>query len=198
MKGPKMLLSELSGVKQVSEILASNRDRIIQLEDKYEKDGAAGLQNLGIRMVLACDTVFAILKDSSFRPPPCSTVFMVEEAGENEDLPEHLLETGNRRYHIIGEEIIAGKFPTGEEYIFVSDDFILYPGRRKGRTGNPAHFLIPPIAFQELETVKDELNITNIISVSPSTVADVYIRELSAFSPNEDLATILIGFDRGE
>ncbi len=195
MKEIETLLSELNGVITVSRIEKKNRDKIIELENNYEKGGVIGLRNPGIRMVLQCDIVFAILKDSSFRPPPGSTVFMAEDHETDDDKTDHILKINNIKYCIIGEELINKKLPKDEEYMFISDDFILYPERRKGRSANPAFFLIPPLGFSELEVVKDTYKIENIISVSPSTMADNYIRELCSFSPREDFATILVGFD---
>ena len=195
MKEIKALLSRLNGVIAVSQIANKNRYRIIELENNYEKGGIIGLQNPGIRMVLQCDIVFAILKDTSFRQPPGPTVFMVEDHESSDVQTDHILKINNKKYCIIGEELIAKKPPEDEEYMFISDDFILYPERRKGRAKNPAYFLIPPIGFSELEMEKDKHKISNIISVSPSTMADDYIRELCTFSPREDYATILVGFD---
>ncbi len=191
----KTLLSELDGVITVSRIEKKDREKIIELENNYEKNGVIGLQNPGIRMVLKCNTVFAVLKDSSFRQPPGATVFMVEDHNIDDKGPENTLTVDNKKYRIIGEELIGKKTQNDEPTMFISDDFILYPGRRKGRAKKPAYFLIPPIEFPELEAVKDSFKIENIISVSPSTMADDYIRELCSFSLSEKLATILVGFD---
>ena len=189
----KKLLSKLKGVISVSKIDNEYRDKIVKLENEYEKGGLICLKNPGIRMALQCETVFAILKDTSFRPPPGATVFMVEDTDTKET--DHLLTINNKTYRIIGEELIGKTPPEDEEYIFISDDFILYPDRRKGRTKRPAYFIIPPLGFYELEEVKEIYKIDNIISVSPSTTADDYIRKICDFSPSEELATILVGFN---
>jgi len=192
----KALLSELNGVIAVSQIDNKNRDAVIKLENNYEKGGVIELKNPGIRMVLQCDTVFAILKDASFRPPPGATVFIVEDQETFNKNVDHLLKIKDKKYCIIGEELIDKQPPEDEEYMFISDDFILYPERRKGRAKKPAYFLIPPIGFPELEAVKNTLKIENIISVSPSTMADDYIRKLCGFSLTEKFATILVGFNK--
>ncbi|MCK5199213.1 MAG: hypothetical protein KAR21_12720 [Spirochaetales bacterium] len=189
------LLSELNGVFAVAQIADNNRTQIIDLENSYEKRGGIGLQNLGIRMVLECDIVFAILKDASFRPPPEATVFMVEDQDNDRKETDHLLKIREKEYCIIGEELI-GKTPSEkEDYMFISDDFVLYPERRIGRGKTPAYFLIPPIGFPELEAVRIRYKIENIISISPSSMADDYIRELCSFSLKNEFATILVGFD---
>ncbi len=194
MKEMTDLLQNLNGVKAVSRIEDESRKKIIELEDDYEKSSVIGLQNLGIRMIMQCGSVFAILKSSSFRPPPDSTVFLVEGLKED-DSKEYLLSVDGRDYRIIGEELINKKPPENEDYMYISDDFVIYPERRKNRAGKPAFFLIPPLGFTELETVKETLRIKNIMSVSPSTMADTYIREQYGFPPDTKLATILIGFD---
>jgi hypothetical protein len=191
----KSLLSKLKGIISVSQIANKYMNNIIELENNYEKGGFIGLQNPGIRSVLQCNTVLAILKDSSFRPPPGSTVFMVEEQENENREADHLLIIDNNKYLIIGEELLEKTPPEQEEFIFISKDFILYPNRRKGRTDIPAFFIIPPLGFSELEEVKDLYKIDNIISVSPSSMADEYIRKLCTFSTDEAFATILIGFN---
>ncbi len=100
------------------------------------------------------------------------------------------------KYNIIGEELINKIPPTNEEYMFIGDDFILYPKRREGKSKTPAYFLIPPLGFAELEEVAETYKIKDIMSVSPSTTADDYIREICSFSPENNLATILIGFNK--
>lgn len=196
MKKIKILLSELAGVISVSQIAASSRDKIRKLENDNENGGIIGLRNLGIQKVMECNTVYAILKDTSFRPPPGPTVYMVEDSqpGDNEK-KDYILKIDNNNYRIVGEELIGNKPQDDEPTMFISDDFVLYPERRKGRTNRPAFFIIPPIGFSELERVKEAYRISNIISISPSTMADDYIRKTCSFSLKENLATILIGFD---
>jgi len=189
------LLQNIEGVLTTSRIDDKSRKMIIELEEDYEKSSVIGLQNIGIPMIMQCTEVFAILKNSSFRPPPNSTVFLVEKLKED-DGKEYHLRVDNRDFRIIGEELINKKPTEDEDYMYISDDFVIYPERRCNRAGNPAFFLIPPLGFTELESVKDRLRIRNVMSVSPSTMSDSYIREQCSFSPDTKLATILIGFNR--
>jgi len=189
------ILQNLSGVIQTSQVEDHSRKKIIELEEDYEKSSVIGLQNIGIRMIMNCDTVYAILKNSSFRPPPDSTVFLVEELKDNDE-KEFLLRVEERDYRVIGEELINKEPPEGEDYMFISDDFVIYPERRLNRTGNPAFFLIPPLGFTELESAEESLGIRNIMSVSPSTMSDTYIRKQCGFPDDTKLATILVGFNK--
>ncbi len=192
----RTILTDLEGVISVAEITFKHRKEILGREENYERGGIIGLSNPGIRTILERDMVVSILKSSSFRPPPGPTVFMAEEADEGEPGDEYTITVSNKRYRIVGKELLGESPPKNEEYIYIGDDFILFPERRKGRTGKPAFFLIPPIKFPELENKKDILKIENILSVSPSTLADDFIREKCGFSKRNDLATILIGFDK--
>ena len=193
----KNLLSNLGGVITVSQITKEHKEKIANLEKSYERSGVVGLRNIGMSMVMKCDIVFAILKDASFRLPPEPTVLMVEDYKNNDKPDDHLLKFGHNNYRVIGEEIINKKLTSEkEEYIFISDDFILYPGRRTNKPVKPAYFLVPPIEFAELEEMKETYKIKNIISISPSTQADDYIRKTCTFSSSEKLATILVGFDK--
>ena len=197
MEDIKNLLSDLGGVITVSQITGEHKGEITTLEKRYERSGVVGLKNIGMSMVMQCDVVFAILKDASFRLPPEPTVLMVEDYKNNDKQNDHLLKFGVKNYRVIGEEIIDKNLPgEKEEYIFISDDFILYPGRRTGKPTKPAYFLVPPIEFAELEGKKETYKIKNIISISPSTQADDYIRKICNFSLSNKLATILVGFDK--
>ncbi|MCK5153503.1 MAG: hypothetical protein KAQ93_04025 [Spirochaetales bacterium] len=197
MEDIKNLLSDLGGVITVSQITEEHKEKIANLEKSYERSGVVGLKNIGMSMVMQCDGVFAILKDASFRLPPKPTVLMVEDYKNNNKQNDNLLKFGDNNYRVIGEEIINKKLPDKkEEYIFISDDFILYPGRRTGKPVKPAYFLVPPIEFAELEEMKELYKIENIISISPSTQADDYIRKICNFSLSDQLATILVGFNK--
>ena len=197
MKEIKELLENLDGVVTAVQIDDDSRKVILDLEKDYEKSSVIGLQNLGIPMVMHCDSVFAILKTTSFRPPPNSTVFLVEEL-EADDSREFLLRVADKDYRIIGEELLNKKPPEDEDHMYISDDFVLYPDRRINRSGKPAFFLIPPLGFTELESAKEELNIDNIMSISPSTMSDSYIREQFDLPKDTKLATILIGFNTSQ
>jgi hypothetical protein len=79
--------------------------------------------------------------------------------------------------------------------MFFGSDFVLFPERRLGRRHVPAFLVIPPIPFPELEEVKDVFGIDSIMSVSPSTRADEYLRGAYGFSMLPSYATILVGWD---
>lgn len=164
-----------------------------------EHNGFADILYSGLKAVLEREEVWVLLKDTGFRLPPGKTVYLVEEAEEQERETREdrqFLRDGERLYRIIGEELFAGEEKPEEPHFLLSDGFALFTERRSGTRHRPAWFLIPPIAFPELEERKEELGIRNIVSVSPSAGSDMLLREMFGFDPSPRYATILIGMDR--
>jgi hypothetical protein len=148
-----------------------------------------------VREVRERDKALALLKDNHFREPPGPTVYLVEEAGEpSTAVGANLLEVGERRFRILGEEVLASRQPYREKTLFLADSFVLFPERRTVPR-IPSFFLMPPLGFPELEQRQEELGIRRIISVSPSALSDQLLRDACAFSPDSALATLLVGFD---
>ncbi len=195
----KELLSGIPGVISVNLLREEDVETVHSAEAEYEKLHVVRVSNLGLHVVLQRDLVFILLKDSSFRKPPVSTLYMVEEMSPEEakvyDFPEHLIQVNDQYFKVVGEEIMYKDKPYQEKTTYFNDDFVLFPNRRKGRQGVPAYFLIPPIPFPELEEIKDTYSINSIMSVSPCTITDTKLRELYQLPPDTEYATILVGFD---
>jgi hypothetical protein len=192
----KRLLASLRGIVGVQPAGRGLLERVVEQEAQYEKGVFLPLQNLGVREVREREAAYVLLKDRLFREPPCPTVYLVEEAGGQAPRTGEppLLEVGERRFRILGEEVLASRKPYREKTLFLADSFVLFPGRRASpRT--PSYFLMPPLGFPELESRQEELGIRRIISISPSALSDQMLREACAFRPDTALATLLIGFD---
>jgi len=191
----QQLIAGLNGIAGVCPVRPEVLDRVVAQEARYEKGNFIPLSNLGVREVRERDAALALLKDNHFREPPGPTVYLVEEAGEaNTPARAHLLEVGERRFRILGEEVLASRQPYREKTIFLADSFVLFPERRVAPR-IPSFFLMPPLGFPELEQRQEELGIRRVISVSPSALSDQLLREACAFSPDTALATLLVGFD---
>ncbi len=191
----QQVLAGLSGIVGVCPVGPEVMDCIVAQEARYEKGNFIPLSNLGVREVRERDAALALLKDDRFREPPGPTVYLVEEASESyASAGAHLLEVGERRFRILGEEVLASRQPYREKTLFLADSFVLFPERRAAPRV-PSYFLMPPLGFPELEQRKEELRIRRVISVSPSTLSDQLLREACAFAPDTALATLLVGFD---
>ncbi len=202
--------ARLKGIPGVAEAVAlENRDRsrILELESRYERQALIPLRNIGLRDVLSREAVIVLLKDSHFRQPPGPTLFLVEPAGggggeaegsggaadPGKDAP--CLEAGGCPYRIIGEELLPSSPPARERTMSLSNGFVLYPDRRRSAR-TPSLFLLPALPFPELEGEGAPPGVGRVVSISPSTVVDVFLRERYRLPPQSNLATLLVGFDR--
>ncbi len=133
--------------------------------------GAA--ENRGVTEVLSRQRVLCLFKDATFRPPPEPTLLLVDAAG-----------------HVLGRELVAGEAPpTDRRLAFLGKDFVLYPG---ARPQGAYRFLLPPVRFPELESV---LGAGRVVSASPDTPQDEFLRAQHNVPEGRELASILVGYD---
>ena len=140
------------------------------------------------------DSCFVILKDGTFRAPGVPTVYLVED-----DAPDdcrHVLTVEGRRFAVVGEEVTSVGAPYAEPTIPLEDSFVIFPGRRRG-PNVPCAFVLPPVRFSELERAAARLGIREVVSVSPSLAVYELLRGSFGFPPTNELATLLIGCNRG-
>jgi hypothetical protein len=192
------LLRGLKGVIDVAWVDDECRRIIGETESRAERTGFLPISNLGIRIILQRESVLVLLKDRGFRPPPRPTVYMVEEMPEKETAEErhaeHLLKVEGETFLILGEEVMNRFQNYAEDARKIGDGFVFFPERRSSAKA-PSYFLIPPIAFVELDERSAELHIRDVWSVSPSALTDQYIRTTLGFPIDDAYATILIGFN---
>lgn len=188
-------LSSLPGVVDTVPVRPEDIPAIREAEKSDQEKQIVPLRKHGVHALLKRESLFVILKDETFRPPPCPTIYLVEEAGGDNLPPEQCLEITGGTYRIIGEEVMGKGKTYAEKRMIFGSDFVLFPERRIGRRHVPAFLVIPPVPFPELEKVKDSFGIDNIMSVSPSTGSDEYLREAYGFPALPAYATILVGWD---
>ena len=170
------------------------RRRVVDLEARGQRSPVLPVRNLGVEMLAERPLCFALLKDSTFRPPRVPTVYLVEE-GAPHGAP-HTLTVEGVPYAIIGEELIDGAPPYAETTIPLDTSFVIFPERRRGPDVS-CTFVLPPIHFPELEREADRLGVARIISISPSLAVDTFLRESFGFPPTNALATLLVGCTSG-
>lgn len=187
------LLRCLEGIVAAEPLSSTDMRKILKIENRYEQSNFLPLKNLGMETTAKRDRIIVLLKDESFRKPPAPTVYMVEEEGGN-PADEHVLHIEQKHYRIIGEEILDSKQQYTEKIMFLGDSFVLYPERRDSKI-TPAFFLVPPLPFPELAERREHFKIKDIVSVSPSSLVDVYLRESCGFTRETTLATLLIGYN---
>lgn len=130
-------------------------------------------ENHGVAEVLARGRALCLFKDVTFRPPPEPTVLLVDESGT-----------------VLGRELIAGESPpAGRRVAFLGKDFVLYAGARP--TG-AYRFLLPPVRFPEVEALE---GVGRVVSASPDTPQDEYLRSRHEVARGKELASVLVGYD---
>lgn len=187
------LLRSLKGIVAAEPLGSTDMQKILKIENRYEQSNFLPLRNIGMETTAKRDRVIVLLKDPSFRKPPAPTVYMVEEEGKN-PADDHILHIEQKHYLIIGEEILDSKQKHTEKIMSLGDSFVLYPERR-GSKIKPAFFLVPPLPFPELAERREHFKIKDIVSVSPSSLVDVYLRESCSFTMETTFATLLIGYN---
>ena len=168
------VLSALKGVKYTFYLTKQMRAGLGKIEKKYPSLGPLTVQNDGVLQCLKRHHVACIIKDKTFRGPPHPTVVLVNEEGK-----------------VIGRETLRGekvKEGPASKTIFLGKDFVIFYGKGSGKG---ARFVLPPVSFKEVEKIHGT---TRVISSSPSTTGDLFLRESAGLDDDPKLASILIGF----
>ncbi len=130
-------------------------------------------ENDGVLEVLSRMRAVCLFKDATFRPPPEPTVLLVDAEGT-----------------VLGRELVAGESPPAERRVaFLGKDFVLFAG---ARPSGSYRFLLPPVRFPELESVD---GVARVVSASPDTPQDEYLRIRHGMALGNELASVLVGYD---
>ncbi len=133
--------------------------------------GAA--ENRGVEEVLSRPRILCLFKDVRFRPPPEPTLLLVDDAGT-----------------VLGRELVPGDQPPADRRVaYLGKDFVLYAGTRP-RGGY--RFLLPAVRFPELEALP---RLARVVSASPDTPQDEYLRGRLGIPAGKEFASILVGYD---
>ncbi len=159
----------LEGVLQVHLLAPRDREALPRFATP-----ASG-ENRGVEEALRRSRVFCLFKDARFRPPGEPTLLLLDE----HDV-------------ILGRELVSGEAPpdrSERRFAFLGRDFVLYADRKPaGRL----RFVLPPVRFPELEAIP---GIVGVVSASPDTPQDEYLRERFAAPKGSEFASVLVGYD---
>lgn len=168
------VLSKIKGVRHSFYLTKEMREGLVEIEKRYPSIGPLTVDNEGILACLRREHVACIIKDKTFRGPPHPTVVLANDVGE-----------------VIGRELLPGeKQPTGPgKTLMLGKDFVVFADKRASKG---ARFVLPPVPFRE---VGDLEWTCSVISSSPSTTGDFFLRKKAKLEDDPKLASILIGFD---
>lgn len=160
-------IAGLRGVLRVVTLESDDRGRL------HQHGTADAAENRGVAEVLSRQRVLCLFKDPSFRPPPEPTLLLVDEAGR-----------------VLGRELLPGEVPSAERRVaYLGKDFVLFSGERPQ---GQYRFLLPPVRFPELEGIP---RVERVVSASPDTPQDDYLRNRFAVPTGRHYASVLVGYD---
>lgn len=172
-------IKSLKGVVDVQEISDADRKTLLKIESA-RKDDIIPVVNEGLDECLKKEFCLVMLKTEEFRSPSKPTVILVTDKGR-----------------ILGQELISPedkkKYAGHDDVYFLSNNFIVFkPDTMIMSAGNEKElFLLPSIPFPELEGIE---MISDVVSGSPSTMGDAYIKNKCNYPDDPHLATILVAF----
>jgi len=171
------MLRGLDGVMHVFVVDQEVREKVLEIEKNLRGSLGIKVVNEGVEECLKRQTVICIIKDRRFRPPPTATVMLTSDTGV-----------------ILGEEVLPDRMErflaeNTDRLVWLSEDFVMYPDRIGG---SKEVFLMPPVAFVEMERYA---GVADIVSCSPSAPSDMMLRESHGFIDDPKLATIMVGFN---
>lgn len=172
------VISGLDGVLEVRQLSNDDILKIIDMEAQRSKD-IVPVFNEGVQECFKRDVCFVIFKKGYFRVPPTPTVLLTFD-GE-----------------ILGHDVFdpedKKKFRDDEDIMFLSDDFVIFKDVLNNynlEKGNE-YFVLPPGPFPELDPFK----LDGVVSSSPSTKSDEYLKNKYSYGDDSSIATIIVSFN---
>jgi len=175
------IITGLKGVLSVQILSKENKEELLKIE-AFCNDDIIPVINEGLNECLSREFCLVMFKTSEFRIPPEPTVILKTDTGR-----------------ILGQEIISIEdkedYMDHDDVIFLSNNFILFKQDNIGSRNikEKQQFILPPIPFPELNGVN---GIFDVVSGTPSTKGDEYIKNSYDYPQDPKIATILIGFSK--
>ena len=172
-------IKKLKGVLDVQELSDDDKKALLEIESGRKGD-MIPVVNEGLEECMKREFYLIILKNEEFRSPSIPTVLLVTDKGR-----------------ILGQELISPdekeKYQNRKDAYFLSSEFVIFKpdvGTRNMQK-EKEFFLLPSIPFPELEEIE---GISEVVSCSPSTEGDSYLKDKYGYPQDPHLATILVGF----
>ena len=174
----KKIISNMEGTIKVERLSNKEILDLIDIESNIDIN-IIPVVNEGMKECFKQDITFVVFKKGYFRLPPSPTIILAGEDGE-----------------IIGHEIFSKeereKYRNDNNAFLLSEDFVIFRDKNQhnNRYINEKSFILPPVAFPELENIE---GISNVVSSSPSTHSDEYLKENYGYNPKDgSIASILV------
>ena len=173
------IIKKLKGVLDVQELSEEDKKALLEIESGRKED-IIPVVNIGLEECMKQDFHLAVLKNTEFRGPPIPTVLLVTDKGR-----------------VLGQELISPeekvKYQNRKDAFFMSPEFVIFKPDESTRSmqKEKEFFLLPSVPFPELENIE---GVVDVVSCSPSTEGDVYLKDKYGYPQDPHIATILVGF----
>jgi hypothetical protein len=173
------IIKKLKGVLDVQKLSEEDKKALLEIESSRKGD-MIPVVNTGLEECMKKDFYLVVLKNEEFRSPPIPTVLLVTDKGR-----------------ILGQELISPdekeKYQNRKDAYFLSPEFIIFKPDEATRSmqREKEFFLLPSVPFPELNNIE---GIMDVVSCSPSTVGDSYLKDKYGYPQEPHIATILVGF----
>lgn len=174
-------IKKMEGVVDVRKLREEDKEALNRSEFNRKED-IISVVNTGLEECLKREYLLLLIKDRNFRCAPNPTVLLITDKGR-----------------ILGHELISPeereKYRCRDDVYFLSNDFIMFKiDKNTVRTGGEKQlFVLPSIPFPELDAIE---SISDVVSCSPSTAGDYYLKSKYGYPDDPNLATILVGFSK--
>ena len=173
------IINKLKGVLDVQKLSEEDKKALLEIESSRKGD-MIPVVNTGLEECMKKDFYLVVLKNEEFRSPPIPTVLLVTDKGR-----------------ILGQELISPdekeKYQNRKDAYFLSPEFVIFKPDEATRSmqREKEFFLLPSVPFPELNNIE---GIMDVVSCSPSTVGDSYLKDKYGYPQDPHIATILVGF----
>ena len=173
------IIKKLKGVLDVQKLSEEDKKALLEIESSRKGD-MIPVVNTGLEECMKKDFYLVVLKNEEFRSPPIPTVLLVTDKGR-----------------ILGQELISPdekeKYQNRKDAYFLSPEFVIFKPDEATRSmqREKEFFLLPSVPFPELNNIE---GIMDVVSCSPSTVGDSYLKDKYGYPQDPHIATILVGF----
>ena len=173
------IINKLKGVLDVQKLSEEDKKALLEIESSRKVD-MIPVVNTGLEECMKKDFYLVVLKNEEFRSPPIPTVLLVTDKGR-----------------ILGQELISPdekeKYQNRKDAYFLSPEFVIFKPDEATRSmqREKEFFLLPSVPFPELNNIE---GIMDVVSCSPSTVGDSYLKDKYGYPQDPHIATILVGF----
>jgi hypothetical protein len=175
------IIKKIDGTLDVQKLSDQDKEALIKIESSHNND-IIPVINKGLDECLSKEFCLVLLKTEEFRIPPEPTVLLVTDSGR-----------------ILGQELISPEdreeYADKDNVIFLSNNFIIFKPDNMARSAvvEKELFILPAIPFPELDNV---MTISDVVSCSPSTLGDRYLRNKYSYPDDPHLATIIVAFSK--